>query len=221
MGAPQGCGHAPRLHNVAMDLESLVDRLGLETGTDRVIVGIAGAPGAGKSTVAAAIVQAARARGVAAALVPMDGFHLADASLQRLGLSDRKGAPETFDGHGYLALLRRLRVDRTTVWAPGFERDLEQPIAGAIAVDPDVRLVVTEGNYLLIDADPWREARSLLDQAWFVEVDDAVRRDRLVARHVEFGKARQDAIDWVQRVDEPNARLVAASRSRADLLVTG
>ena len=114
-----------------------------------------------------------------------------------------------------------MRVDRTTVWAPGFERDLEQPIAGAIAVDPDVRLVVTEGNYLLIDADPWREARSLLDQAWFVEVDDAVRRDRLVARHVEFGKARQDAIDWVQRVDEPNARLVAASRSRADLLVTG
>ena len=176
MGAPQGCGLPPRLHNVAMDLESLVDRLGLETGTDRVIVGIAGAPGAGKSTVAAAIVQAARERGVAAALVPMDGFHLADASLQRLGLSDRKGAPETFDGHGYLALLRRVRVDRTTVWAPGFERDLEQPIAGAIAVDPDVRLVVTEGNYLLIDADPWREARSLLDQAWFVEVDDAVGR---------------------------------------------
>ena len=95
-----------------MDLESLVDRLGLETGTDRVIVGIAGAPGAGKSTVAAAIVQAARERGVAAALVPMDGLHLADARPQRLGLSDRKGAPETFDGHGYLALLRRWPVGR-------------------------------------------------------------------------------------------------------------
>ena len=107
--------------------------------------------------------------------------------------------------------------DRTTVWAPGFERDLEQPIAGAIAVDPDVRLVVTRAT--LIDADPG-EARS--------PRPGVVRRgrrrrpsDRLVARHVEFGKARQDAIDWVQRVDEPNARLVAASRSRADLLVTG
>ena len=187
----------------------------------RFTLAVAGPPGAGKSTLAKTLAGALAGRGSDTAIVPMDGFHLADASLQRLGLSDRKGAPETFDGHGYLALLRRLRVDRTTVWAPGFERDLEQPIAGAIAVDPDVRLVVTEGNYLLIDADPWREARSLLDQAWFVEVDDAVRRDRLVARHVEFGKARQDAIDWVQRVDEPNARLVAASRSRADLLVTG
>ena len=184
----------------------------------RKIIGLVGPPGAGKSTVGLALRETFRD---VSQIVPMDGFHLADPSLQRLGLSDRKGAPETFDGHGYLALLRRLRVDRTTVWAPGFERDLEQPIAGAIAVDPDVRLVVTEGNYLLIDADPWREVRSLLDEAWFVEVDDAVRRDRLVARHVEFGKARQDAIDWVQRVDEPNARLVAASRSRADLLVTG
>jgi len=189
----------------------------------RQLLGITGSPGAGKTTLATKLVETLNggADPQVAVYLPMDGFHLADASLQRLGLSDRKGAPETFDGHGYLALLRRVRVDRTTVWAPGFERDLEQPIAGAIAVDPDVRLVVTEGNYLLIDADPWREARSLLDQAWFVEVDDAVRRDRLVARHVEFGKARQDAIDWVQRVDEPNARLVAASRSRADLLVTG
>ncbi|MBX3031724.1 MAG: nucleoside/nucleotide kinase family protein [Chloroflexi bacterium] len=150
----------------------------------------------------------------------MDGFHLADVSLERLGRRDRKGAIDTFDGHGYLALLRRLRAETDhTVYAPGFERDLEQPIAAAIGVDAGVRLVITEGNYLLADQEPWRSVRAELDEVWYVEVPDPIRRERLVARHIEFGKSPDIARAWVERVDEPNARLVAAVRDRADLVI--
>jgi pantothenate kinase len=176
------------------------------------MLGIAGAPGAGKSLFAAASVRELGA----AALVPMDGFHLADVVLGRLGLLGRKGAPETFDAWGYAALLARLRErPAETVYAPGFERDLEQPLAGAIAVPADVDVVVTEGNYLLLDRPEWRAVRAALDEVWFVFTDDAVRRERLVRRHVEFGKTPGEARAWVQRVDEPNARLVEASRHRA------
>jgi pantothenate kinase len=183
----------------------------------RAVLGIAGPPGAGKSTLAARLVAAV---GPAAAWVPMDGFHLADAALDRLGLRGRKGAIETFDGWGYLALLRRLVAETDhAVYAPGFERDLEQPLAGALAVDPGVRLVVTEGNYLLADAAPWPLVRTALAEVWYVRADDAVRRRRLVARHVEFGKDPAAAESWVTAVDDPNARLVAAGLSRADLVV--
>jgi pantothenate kinase len=107
------------------------------------------------------------------------------------------------------------------VWAPGFERGLEQPLAGAIAVHPDIELVVTEGNYLLLDRPEWRAVRAELDETWFLDVDDDVRRSRLVARHLEFGKSPEEAELWVARVDEPNAALVTASRTSADRVVTG
>ncbi|MBO0846856.1 MAG: nucleoside/nucleotide kinase family protein [Nocardioides sp.] len=187
-------------------------------GMARRIVGIAGAPGAGKSTYAERLVADSD---VPAVHVPMDGFHLADVSLRRLGLLDRKGAPETFDARGYAALLRRLRTANETVWAPGFERVLEQPLAGVIAIPPDVELVVTEGNYLLLDRPEWRAVRDALDQVWFLDAVDDVRRKRLVARHVEFGKTAAEAEAWVTRVDEPNAALVLASRDRADRWASG
>ena len=119
----------------------------------------------------------------------MDGFHLADAQLDRLGLRSRKGAPETFDAEGYAALLRRL-VERTRscVYAPGFERSLEQPLAAAMVVPPAARLVVTEGNYLLLPEARWQRARAALAEVWFVTGDDDQRRSRLVERHVTFGK---------------------------------
>jgi pantothenate kinase len=183
----------------------------------RRVVGIAGAPGSGKSTYAERLADEAD---VPAVHVPMDGFHLADVSLDRLGLRDRKGAPETFDAWGFAALLRRLRSADETVWAPGFERDLEQPLAGVIAIPPDVQLVVTEGNYLLLDRPEWRAVRQALDEVWFLDADDDVRRKRLVARHVEFGKSPTEADAWVTRVDEPNAVLVAQTRDRADRIVT-
>jgi pantothenate kinase len=184
---------------------------------DRRILGIAGAPGAGKSAYARDLVAASE---VPSVQVPMDGFHLADPALVALGLRDRKGAPETFDAWGYAALLKRLRTAVEPVWAPGFERGLEQPLAGAILVRPEVELVVTEGNYLLLDRPEWRAVRAELDETWFLDVDDDVRRARLVARHVEFGKSPGAAELWVARVDEPNAALVAASRSSADRVVT-
>jgi len=191
------------------------------TWTSRRIIGIAGAPGAGKSTYAERLVAGSV---VPAAGVPMDGFHLADSALVALGLRERKGAPETFDAWGYAALLRRLRsTDETageTVWAPAFARDLEQPLAGAIGVRPEVELVVTEGNYLLLDRPEWRAVRAQLDEVWFLDLEEDVRRARLVARHVEFGKSTDAAQRWVADVDEPNAALVAASRARADRVVT-
>ena len=182
---------------------------------DRVILGIAGAPGSGKSTLAEALV--AKLDGDAA-LVPMDGYHLSNAVLAELDLVDRKGAPETFDVRGYLELLRRLR-DRGpgAVYAPVFRREIEEPIAAGIGVGPETRIIVTEGNYLLLDREPWGEIVDLLDETWFISEDDELRRERLIERHVRYGRSRDEAVAWVMRSDEANARLVAATSHRADL----
>jgi pantothenate kinase len=188
----------------------------------RVVLGIAGAPGAGKSTLAEALVDGiARVQGPDwVAHVPMDGFHLADVQLDRLGARGRKGAPDTFDAEGYAALLRRL-VDEPESWvyAPGFERTLEQPIAAAMVVPPAARVVVTEGNYLLLPEPRWQRARAALAEVWFVTGDDELRRSRLVERHVAFGKEPDAAVTWVERTDEANAALIAASADSADRVV--
>jgi pantothenate kinase len=186
----------------------------------RVLIGLAGPPAAGKSTLAAWLVDRLNARRLLAVGVPMDGFHLADTALDALGRRDRKGAVDTFDGHGYLALLRRLRAEQeTTVYAPAFERDLEQPVAGSIAVPPGIRVVVSEGNYLLLEDPPWPAVWSEFDEVWYVDLDEVVRRERLLDRHVRFGKAPDAARAWVDAVDEPNARLIAATAGRADLAI--
>jgi pantothenate kinase len=150
----------------------------------------------------------------------MDGFHLADVELTRQGLLDRKGAPETFDAWGYAALLDRVRSGTSyPVYAPGFERDLEQPIAGSIAIAPDAEVIITEGNYLQLDRPEWRAVRSQLDEVWYVFSDDRLRRARLLARHVAFGKSEEEARAWIDRVDEPNARLVGVKRNTADRVI--
>jgi len=183
----------------------------------RTLLGITGPPGAGKSTLAAAV---AGALGDRAVVVGMDGFHLAQAELVRLGRHERKGAIDTFDGAGYVALLRRLRdASEPVVHAPEFRREIEEPINAAVAVPRDVPLVITEGNYLLVDEGPWAHVRGLLDEAWYVVQDEETRVRLLIARHVAFGKPPEYAREWVLSSDERNAALVAATRDRADVLV--
>ncbi len=188
----------------------------------RAVLGLAGVPGAGKTTLAEELVRAiVLDRGPGwVAHVPMDGFHLADAQLERLGVRQRKGAPDTFDIAGYATLLRRLRSDTDRpVYAPGFERTLEQPIAAAMVVEPGTRLVISEGNYLLLRDPAWREARAALDAVWLVDGDDGVRLDRLVARHERFGKPPEAAASWVARVDEANSSLIRTHSDPPDRVV--
>jgi pantothenate kinase len=186
---------------------------------ERRILGITGPPGAGKSWLADAVVEALAPAAVA---VPMDGFHLANAELLRLGRRDRKGAADTFDAAGYVALLRRLRDPaEDVVYAPTFRREVEEPIAGAVPVARAIPLVVTEGNYLLVEAGPWAAVRALLDEVWYLEPDEPTRLDRLIRRHVEYGKPPAAAREWALGSDERNAELIRRTRDRADVLVGG
>jgi len=208
-------------------LADLVARAsGLVCAQRRTLLGIAGAPGAGKTTLAEELVGALRADppgglgAEAVAHLPMDGFHLADVQLDRLRLLGRKGAPETFDARGYCAVLDRfLADDGHRIFVPGFERQLEQPLAAAIAIEPGARLVVTEGNYLLLDEEPWSQVRERFAEVWFVDIPDEERRRRLVARHIEFGKPCAAAQAWALGPDQANADRVVASRERADLVL--
>jgi len=192
----------------------------LAEGPGPALLGIAGAPGAGKSTLADRVVAAVPG----AVLVGMDGFHLAHATLEALGRVERKGAPDTFDAAGYVALLRRIRglgPGEDVVWAPRFHREIEDAVAGAVAVTAEATLVVTEGNYLLLTEPPWDQVAGLLDECWYLDVDDDVRRTRLQARHERFGRTPAQARERTWGSDERNAVVVAASRGRASAVVVG
>ena len=183
----------------------------------RVMIGLVGAPGAGKSTVAEALRQSFPDT---SQVVPMDGYHLANVELKRLGRADRKGAPDTFDSAGYVDLLTRLRHQSADeiVYAPEFRREIEEPIAGAIPVFPQTELIITEGNYLLLNEGHWAKVPALLDEVWYVDVEDDLRIGRLTRRHEQFGRSKEEAVAWAMNTDEPNARLIAANKAQADLL---
>jgi pantothenate kinase len=194
----------------------------LARSSHRTVLGIAGAPGAGKSTLARRIVTAVDDRlGAGTAVqVPMDGFHLSNAALDALGRHDRKGAADTFDADGYVALVRRLvAADEDVVWAPDFDRRVDEPVAGSIAVPRAARLVVSEGNYLLDDTAPWSALPALFTETWFCAVADDLRLDRLVGRHMRHGRDHDAARAWAVEVDGVNAARVAPTVIRASRTV--
>jgi pantothenate kinase len=200
------------------DVTALTERgRTLAGGSARTLLGITGPPGAGKSTLADAL--AAGLADLRAVVVPMDGFHLSNRVLAAQGLRDVKGAIQTFDGSGFVSLLERLRTHRETVYAPGFPRELDEPVAAQVVVPGDCRLVVVEGNYLLADRPPWQRVRGLLDEIWYVDLPDRVRIPRLVRRHERHGRSRAEAQDWVRTTDEPNADLIRQTRGLADLII--
>lgn len=207
------------------DLDQLTRRArALATAGSRRVLGICGAPGAGKSTLAEQLVAALGDRAV---LVGMDGFHLAQRELRRLGREQRKGAPDTFDAAGYVDLIGRLRrngpgqAGAGTVYAPEFRREIEEPIACAVPVAPEVPLVVTEGNYLLLSDPPWGALRGLLDEVWFLAPDEAVRIARLVERHRRHGRSEAEARERAHGSDQANAVRIQATADRADVVLRG
>jgi pantothenate kinase len=188
----------------------------------RFVLGLAGPPGAGKSTLAGAIVNYARARmgNDWAAYFPMDGYHLSNTQLRRLRLEDRKGAPATFDVDGYLAMLARLTAEPPDdVYVPEYDRRLHEPIAARLLVPAAARLVVTEGNYLALDNPAWLPVRRFIDALWYVEAADSLREARLVSRQLKGGRDARAAREWVERSDRLNGELVKQGKANADRVI--
>ncbi|SED88849.1 nucleoside/nucleotide kinase family protein [Ruania alba] len=206
-------------------VSNLTERILARAGGDdgRILIGIIGAPGAGKSTLTDALQGALAAHGLTSAVVGMDGFHLAQSELERLGRADRKGAIDTFDAHGYVALLRRLHDQRPgdgVIYAPRYVRGaIEESIGSAVPVTADIRVVLTEGNYLLADTPPWDEIGEILDETWYLATDPVGRRDRLLTRHLANGKTMERALAFTDGSDARNAELIESTAPRADVQV--
>lgn len=185
----------------------------------RFIVAIAGPPGSGKSTLAASAAETLRLRGESVAVVPMDGFHYDDAVLRDRGLADRKGAPETFDFAGFRTLLQRIRMCEAGVAVPVFDRTMELSRAAAAVVEAQTRLILVEGNYLLLDEEPWRELEALFDLTVYLDVPRAELERRLLARWHGHGRETAAARHWVETNDLPNADRVMRTRREADIVL--
>ena len=211
MEGPQTLSLAPdaALAYLRDEAEALLARPG------RTVLGIAGGPGVGKSTLA---VELAKALGPVAAYVPMDGFHMRHAKLEGLGTVADKGMPHTFEGAAFAEFLAALKAAAGPMSGPGYSRKIEDVVEDAFTVSAETRLLVVEGNYLLLASSPWWRVRPLLDRAVFIEVPREVVRARLMKRHAEeglFGEDRNRA--HIERVDLPNYDLVMRSKARADV----
>ena len=207
------------MSQVTLTFEQALSRVRdhLNNANSRIIIGIVGKPGAGKSTLSSFLIEKLPPESVV--LVPMDGYHLSNKELDSLGRRDRKGAPDTFDSFGYAALLQRIATSTEDVYFPVFHREIEESIAAEGVVTAKTRIVLTEGNYLLHSQDGWKDVAPILTESWYVEVDDVLRLERLVDRHHFYGKERQAAHDWAHGTDENNARLVEGTKKLAEFLV--
>jgi pantothenate kinase len=207
------------MSQVTLTFEQALSRVRdhLYNANSRIIIGIVGKPGAGKSTLSSFLIEKLPPESVV--LVPMDGYHLSNKELDSLGRRDRKGAPDTFDSFGYAALLQRIATSTEDVYFPVFHREIEESIAAEGVVTAKTRIVLTEGNYLLHSQDGWKDVAPILTESWYVEVDDVLRLERLVDRHHFYGKERQAAHDWAHGTDENNARLVEGTKKLAEFLV--
>ena len=196
--------------------------LEMESAADgkRIAIGFAGGPGTGKSTLAAELVTMLNAvKPGSAALVPMDGFHMKHAKIEAMGATDRKGAPHTFEGAAFVSFLHHLKHATEPVSGPGYSRKIEDTVDDAFNVAPDVRVLVVEGNYLLLTEGPWAGVKALLDYSVFIHVPRELVRNRLMKRHGEeglFSEERNRA--HIERNDLPNYDLVEQSRDRADVV---
>jgi pantothenate kinase len=203
--------------NLPYSIDALSARLcELHSDRGRLLLGICGEPGAGKSTLSHALASLAPH----SVVVPMDGFHLDNAILEQRGLLHRKGAPETFDVDGFVSLLERIRrCDGETIFAPDFRREIDVVVGSAIAITPQHTTVVVEGNYLLLADNQWRGVRPLLDAIWFLDVDDGIRQQRVVKRHMESGLTADAAWIRASENDNRNAHLVRRSSALADAVI--
>ena len=190
----------------------------LENSSERVLIGIIGKPGAGKSTLSKFLMAKLPKEFVT--VVPMDGYHLSNKVLKDLKRADRKGAPDTFDVAGFISLVKRIRTEQTqNIYYPIFDRAIEESIAAQGVVTSATKVVIIEGNYLFHDDGGWEVCNDLLDESWMVDVDDDKRISRLISRHIAYGKDPEAAKAWAKGTDEVNAKLIERGRNRADFVV--
>ena len=199
--------------------ELLIEVKNLLTRSERrIIVGIVGEPGAGKSTVTDFIFQ--NLENESAALLPMDGFHYSNQVLKRLGRTDRKGAPDTFDASGFTALLSRIKSEpHVDIYFPIFHRDIEESIAAEGVIPAGTKLIITEGNYLLLQSNGFAGIKPLLDESWYLQIDSQLRQSRLIERHQRFGKDPAAAKAWALGSDEQNGVIIRESAPEASRII--
>lgn len=206
--------------NVISTIEEATSRITelLNQSTSRVVLGIVGKPGSGKSTLSKNLIESFGTAN--AVIVPMDGFHLSNLQLDYLNRRSRKGAIDTFDVEGYVSLLERIKNDaESDIYFPIFYREIEESHAAAGVVTSKHKLVITEGNYLLNHDGKWGKIRSLLTESWFVDPQDDLRIERLIKRHQSYGKSLEDATNWSKGSDQTNADLVGKYADQADYFV--